>query len=170
MTIAQWEAWYNKVIGLCLESASASAPVIFYQTDRKHSGQWQSKVALIVRAAERFAARLLWHKIVLRRGVGSVDPYRPGFSNLVAISRKASSGKATPDVIPMGVQSYKNAMGDEAARLAVKFCAESASQIVDPFCGRGIVPCTAEQLGLVGIGIDSDPQQCELARKLRPGV
>ena len=166
--IDRWREWFREAVRRCVGAASESAPLVFYQTDRKLAGATFSKAALVVTAAEEVGARLLWHQIALRRDVGAVDLHRPGYTHLLAVSRGARPGTATADVIARGSVLYPNGMGLNAAAFAVRFAAGKEKRtIVDPFCGRGTVPAVAEALGLRAIGVDIDPAQCERARALR---
>ena len=163
-----WKEWFRAAVFHSVQAASKDAPAIFYQTDRKADGATLSKAALVVTAAEKAGARILWHKIVLRRSVGSTDLHRPGYTHLIAASVEGRPGVASPDVIERGGVLYPNAMGMRAASFAVRFAAgKERRTIVDPFCGRGTVPAIAEALGLDAIGVDIDPAQCERARALR---
>lgn len=169
--LPQWREWFFRAAGLSVAAASASLPAIFYQTDRRADGALASKACLVAAAAEAAGARMLWHKIVPRLPPGQTDLYRPGFTHLLAFSRKGTSGKASPDIIERGPMVYENAMGLRAAGFAVRFAREaSAGVIVDPFCGRGTVPAVADALGLDSIGVDIDSKQCEAARALRLGL
>lgn len=165
-TLLDWSAWYKRAVGLCLAAASPDCPVIFYQTDRKAQGQVVSKAQLCMNGAAKAGARLLWHKVVLRRGVGKVDLHRPGFTHLLAFSMRAKPGKATPDVLERGRMVYPNAMGLDVARFAVGYAGAFSRTIVDPFCGRGSVPAIADAMGFDAIGVDIDPEQCRHAEAL----
>jgi hypothetical protein len=169
LPVAQWAGWFHEAALACLRAVPPLAPCIFYQTDRKAGGQLHSKAALLFAAAAEAGARVLWHRIVLRRPVGAVDLHRPGYSHLIAFSRHGRPGQATPDVLERGPMVYANAMGLNAALAAVRFAAATpgSETICDPFCGRGTVPAVAEAFGLSAIGVDLDPIQCEAARRLR---
>lgn len=167
LDVTAWEAWFTRAVGLSVAAASASAPAIFYQTDRKAAGSLYSKAALVIAAAQGAGARVLWHKIVLRRDVGMIDIHRPGYTHLIAVSLQGKPGKPTPDVIGRGRMIYPNAMGLNAAAFAVRFARQSSGTIVDPFCGRGTVPAVAEAMGLDAIGVDIDQAQCDHAQRLK---
>lgn len=167
LPLAAWSAWFERAATACVAATAPDAPAIFYQTDRKADGRTVSKAALVLRAAEGAGARLLWHKIVLRREPGAVDLHRPGFTHLLAVSRRGRPGAATPDVLARGRMLYPNAMGLAAAICAVQFAARSSRTVCDPFCGRGTVPAVAAALGLRAIGVDIDPAQIAAAQRLR---
>lgn len=161
-----WYDWFSKGIRLCLESTSEHSYAIFYQTDRKLDGRIISKSHMVIDQIIRMGYKTVWHKVALRAGVGKVDLYRPGFTHMIAASKKGKSGKSVPDVIERGPMLYKNGMGMVAAQLAIDFVGRSTDTIVDPFCGRGTVPVTAENMGYNAIGVDIDPKQIEYAKQL----
>lgn len=165
--VDEWAAWFARAAQACFDAASAGAPVVFYQTDRKAGGRWHSKAAMLFQAAAAAGAELYWHKIILRRGVGKTDLHRPGYTHLMAFGVGGGPGKATPDVMERGRTLYPNGMGLRAARFAVGFAGERAGRVCDPFCGRGTIPAVAEALGYDAIGVDIDPAQCERARSLK---
>jgi len=161
MQLSTWEPWFVDAVVACMNSASATSCSIFYQTDRKINGRLVSKSHMLFRAAEIAGVRCLWHKIVLRRDVGMIDLYRPGFTHMIAFSRKLTSGMSTADVMHAGRVAYANAAGSEAARFAIEFAAHSTRQLVDPFCGYGTFVHAASRIGMTALGIDIDPQQIE---------
>ncbi len=163
--LAEWRRWFVRAAGLCMTAASANAPVIFYQTDRKHRGRLHSKIELLFAAGQGASAYCLWHKIVMRRGVDQVDIHRPGFSHLIAFSLGARPGKASADLMLRGRMIYPNAFGMIPARFSVEFC-EIDLPIVDPFCGQGTIPALAASMGRLAIGVDIDPTVCARARRL----
>jgi hypothetical protein len=167
-SLEEWKAWFVDSVVQLLEVADPSAPVVLYQTDRKAKGLWISKADLIFRAAERAGARVLWHKIVLRREPGDKDLFRPCWISMIALSMKGRPGKATADVIRRGRCIYPNAMGLNAALLAARFVQEGGhSRVIDPYCGRGTIPAVCAAIGLEAHGLDIDPEQIEHAKRLR---
>lgn len=165
MPAPEFARWYRRAIDLCIYAAAG--PVIIYCTDRKTGGQWLSKAGIIIEAAQAVGWRLLWHKIVLRRGPGLIDIHRPGYSHLIAIGGAGiKPGQASPDVMERGRMLYPNGMGMIPARLAITFAARAGLPIIDPFCGMGTVPALALALGLDSIGVDIDPIQCAHAQNL----
>lgn len=163
----EWAIWFVDAARLCMELAPPECAAVFYQTDRKAEGRWWSKAGLLMRAAESLKIGLLWHKIALRRPLGSADLRRPTFTHLMAFSARGGPGKATADVFERGPVAYPNGMGLKAARVAVDFAGANSKTIIDPFCGRGTVPAVAEALGYRAIGVDIDDAQCAAARTLR---
>lgn len=166
-----WERWYVDAAMVTMRATSPHAPTIFYCTDRKANGRLYSKVSLLLTAAERCESygapqRLLWHKIILRRGVGKTDLHRPGYTHLMAFSQQAGPGTTCPDVFDTGRSIYKNSIPLGAARFAVEFACSYEERLVDPFCGYGTFPWMAHLLGHRGIGIDIDPAQIARAEGL----
>lgn len=164
--IPEWALWFRRAAALCMMSASPDAVAVFYQTDRKCAGELHSKAALLFRAAEDAGVHAIWHKIILRRKPGATDIHRPGFTHMVAFTKGAKPGAATPDVIERGTMAYPNAMGVNAAKVALASAMRCGLRVVDPFCGRGTVPKIADAMGMDAVGIDIDPQQISLASKL----
>lgn len=163
LTIQEWSEWFYRASALCMLSASPAAVSVFYQTDRKCSGELHSKAALLFRAASDTGVHAIWHKIVLRRAVGATDIHRPGFTHMIAFTKEARPGTATPDVIERGPMAYPNSMGENAASVALTAAMRCGTRVVDPFCGRGTVPKIADALGMEALGIDIDPKQIEIA-------
>lgn len=166
MELGPWGIWFRQAVLACLQTVSDTGPCIFYVTDRKAGGGVYSKAAAIFEVAGRFGYRLLWHKVVLRRPVGSTDLHRPGYSHLLAYSRAGKPGPATSDVVEGGLRVYANGMAYNAARLAVAHAARTAGHITDPFCGRGTVLAYANLAGLPATGVDNDPEQCRASLAL----
>lgn len=164
LSIPQWSEWFCRASVLCMQSASDDSVSVFYQTDRKCAGVLHSKVALLFRAAADSGVHPIWHKIILRRSVGATDIHRPGFTHMVAFTKAARPGAATPDVIERGSMAYPNAMGENAARVALAAAMRCGKRVVDPFCGRGTVPKIADALGMDAIGIDIDQKQIQIAQ------
>lgn len=165
-TIPEWKEWFSGALAACFSITAPEAPAIFYQTDRKVAGQTMSKAALVLAAGEQAGSRLLWHKIVLRRGVGATDLHRPGYSHLIAFSAKGRPGVATPDVMERGPVLYPNGIGINVADLAVRFAGDKRWPIIDPFCGRGTIPALADAMGFDAVGVDILPEQAAAAAAL----
>jgi hypothetical protein len=173
--IYEYINWFWAATRECLEFLPKGVPAVFLQTDRKGNGKTLSKFSLLYTESplnytesplSEFS--LLFHKIVLRTGVGKVDLYRPTYSHLIAIGDKTCKpGKATPDVIENGGVVYKNGFPLNAARLAVNFMVGKTNTIIDPFCGRGTILAVANELGFNSIGVDIDETQCIYARNLK---
>ena len=114
---------------------------------------------------------LLWHKIVLRREVGTISFGRAGYSHLLCYSRtlKPDMSRSTADVFPAGQMTWSKAMGVNACLVACRFVREQtlARLVIDPFCGRGTVLAVANKLGLDALGIELSRRKWRYATELR---
>jgi hypothetical protein len=171
MPLSAWRTWFLEAVRLVLDSVSHESAAIFFQSDIKHEGIWIDKGAMVTRAAEEAGAYTLFHKIVARREPGQLTYGRPGYTHLIAVSRKMKC----PDVLPIpdvivdpGRQPWVRAMGIRAAAHAVRFARDqvSARTIFDPFCGVGTVPAVANVLGLDALGVERSNKRCEQSRVL----
>lgn len=163
ISLVEWAEWFIRAATACMRIARDGDRVLFYQTDRKAGGKTLSKPELLFRAATDAGSSLLWHKIALRRGAGSIDLHRPGYTHLMAFGRNARPGTATPDVFEAGKPVYKNGVGSIAARIMVDFAGVDDAPIIDPFCGRGTILRAAADSGYDAVGVDIDPMQCAAA-------
>jgi DNA methylase len=167
-----YQTWFTDAASLLMSVVASDGVIIFYQTDRRYEGALLSKAALLCDTASSGGLRLLWHKIVLQRQVGTANLFRPAYSHMMAFSKALRSGKPTADVIEAGKKVYKNGMGINAASVAVRFVKQNAKTTViyDPFCGQGTVLAVANAFGCDSVGCDINPSQCEQARKLELNV
>jgi hypothetical protein len=166
---AQWRDWFVSAAHLVLSKTPDDGAAVFYQTDVKVLGEWVDKGHLVSLAADRAGARMLFHKIVLRRAPGHVAHGRAGYSHLLAFSRgvKLDLSRATTDVLPTaGESSWTRGMGDEACAFACRFVLSHTKTrtIVDPFCGRGSVLAVANALGLDAVGVEISNKRCRHAK------
>lgn len=166
-SVERWEPWFVEIARLSMEAASEDCVAIFCQTDRKANGGWVSKVSLMMQAAEQAKSRLLWHKITLRKTPGTIDLYRPGYTNMLAFSKKARVGKATPDVLMPSTVLWPNATSTGAAMVSLQYAKKFSNKVVDPFCGWGTIPAIAAAMDMEAVGVDIDPKQIEKAKKLK---
>jgi len=175
LTLPAWREWFLDAASLVVEAVPDDSAAIFFQSDIKRDGEWIDKGALVMQAAEAAGARLLFHKIVLRRPAGMLTAGRPGFTHLIAVSRAMKC----PDILPIpdviadaGEQKWVRAMGVRAAGHAVRFAKEQvgAKIIFDPFCGVGTVLAVANTLGLDALGVEKAKKRAEQARELRARV
>lgn len=166
MALPDYEVWFNEAATLLVEAVTPTGGLVVCHTDRKHAGRWYDKSAAMHKAATRHGLLAIWHKIVLRRGVGKSDLHRPTYSHLQAFAALAKPGTTTPDVIDRGRVVYPNGMGVDATIVAVEWVRKFGDPIVDPFCGHGTVLAVANSLGLHAIGVDIDPGCCALSRAL----
>lgn len=167
--IVRYAPWFRQAATLCLEHVKDSGVCVFYQTDRRHAGHVLSKAAMLIETARATGSRMLWHKIVLRRRPGAADLYRPGYSHLLAFSRRMKAGQATPDVFEPDASLHRNGMHLNATRWVVQYTARHAGSdlLIDPFCGEGTVLALAEQYFDRVIGIDANRRCVTRSRRLR---
>lgn len=176
VALAVWRPWFVEAARLVIDAVPTESAAIFFQSDIKRDGEWIDKGQLVMRAAEAAGARVLFHKIVLRRPPGMPTGGRPAFTHLIAVSRalRCPDVLALPDVIAdAGGQKWVRAMGVRAAAHAVRFAREhvgaalgQAPVIVDPFCGVGTVLAVANALGLDAIGVELARKRAEQSRAL----
>ena len=172
-----WREWFRGAVRLVVDAVPAESAAIFFQSDIKRDGEWIDKGAMVTRVAEEAGARILFHKIVLRRPAGMLTAGRPGFTHLIAVSRamKCPDMLPIPDVIAeAGEQKWVRAMGVRAAGHAVRFARDCVGPalgrepvVVDPFCGVGTVLAVANALGLEALGVEKARKRAEQARELR---
>lgn len=177
VTLETWRAWFLDAVRLVVDAVPAESAAVFFQSDIKRDGRWVDKGAMVVRAAEEAGARVLFHKIVLRRPAGMLTAGRPGFTHFIAVSRAMTCPEvlAIPDVIAdAGEQKWVRAMGVRAAGHAVRFARDvvgpasgRAPVVFDPFCGVGTVLAVANVLGLEALGVEKARKRAERARELR---
>lgn len=166
----EWERWFRAALIACLLAAGDNYPCVFYLTDRRQNGRLISKAGMVLDAAAWEGRRIMWHKIALRLEPGTVDVRRPGYVHMIAVGGKgvtpgfSTPSGAEPDVFPMGPRLYRNGMGLEAARMAVRYASRFGDTVVNPFCGRGSVLAAAEEAGLSCVGIDNDPGMVDAAQ------
>jgi hypothetical protein len=175
-SLAVWRAWFFEAVGLVVAAVPDESAALFFQSDIKRDGEWIDKGAMVIRAAEEAGARVLFHKIVLRRPAGMLTAGRPGFTHVIAVSRamKCPDMLPIPDVIAdAGEQKWVRAMGVRAAGHAVRFARDFVGPVlgrvpvvVDPFCGVGTVLAVANVLGLEAIGVEKNRKRAEEARAL----
>jgi DNA modification methylase len=166
--IDRYLQFFSKVVNLIFEKLQDGCYAIFIQTDRKYDRRLIDKSYIITDIARQHGIKMIWHKIVLHRDVDATDLYRPTYAHMLCYSRNGTTGAATPDVIPVSKKGYKNATPPEAAKRALAFVKKNSkvNTVVDPFVGRGTIPLLARELGLNTVGIDIDPEQCDITRRL----
>jgi hypothetical protein len=166
-----WRAWFEQAAELTLRSVPDDGVAIFFQSDIRYQGGWIDKGALVTRAAERAAMKLVFHRIVCRKPPGTLSYGRATYSHLLGFSRRSLPPARHPaaDVLPDGGPvAGRKAMGLEACRVACRFIREETPSrlIVDPFCGWGTVLAVANALGLDAVGVDTSLRMCRRARAL----
>lgn len=171
VTLPVWRTWFLEAARLVVDAVPDDSVAIFFQSDIKRDGAWVDKGALVVRAAEDAGARVMFHKLVARRPAGTLTAGRPGFTHLIAVSRRWQC----PDVLPIpdiitdpGRQPWVRAMGIRAAAHTVRFAQTQvgAKLIFDPFCGVGTVLAVANALDLDALGVEQTRKRAELSRQL----
>jgi hypothetical protein len=164
-SIADWEEWFRNAAQCTIAAVDPTGYAIFYQTDRKAGGGIASKAGLIMEAARSVGARVLWHKIAVATYGTSL--FRPGYSHLICVSVKGTSGRATPDVFNKGPKIYPNATDVAALSVGVDFLrGNGIGTLADPFCGRGSIGYWAAMSHMDSVNIDIDPAQTKAAESL----
>lgn len=163
--LGDWEYWFEQTVATVMHYTDRNGYLVLYQTDRKHDGGLISKADIIMRGARTVGANVVFHKIaVTHKGT---NLFRPGYSHIIALSFKGTSGRATPDVFPAGPKVYKNATGMYACNVVFDFLlAKGISVVYDLFCGQGSIGHTGERRGFTTINVDIDPDQVAKATKL----
>lgn len=168
MEVPDWKVWFAEATLAALDATGRKYPLVLSVADRKAGGRWIPKDALVVQAAwETGWADVLWHKIVLRRKVGHVNIWRPGYDHLLAVGGPGCRpGKATPDVIERGPALWFRGIGLNVATVTVRFIMETApgARVLNPFCGMGTMLAVANDYGLDAAGCDNDPGMAEASR------
>jgi hypothetical protein len=175
LTFDAWRSWFIETSRVLCEKAHPSAPVIFYQTDIKHEGEWIDKGYLVARGAEMAGSRTLFHKIVCRAPAGVVTFGRPAYAHLLAFSRdlRLEKGQSSADVLPrLGEMTWPRAMGREACEAIARFLQQftATKTVVDPFCGVGTMLAVANAFGFDAKGVELSKKRAEKARVLTLGA
>lgn len=169
-TLIDWARVFVGGIHMILDGiVDPEGVAIFYQTDRRYRGGTIDKGSTVCDAAIRMGARVVWHKVAIHTLGTSL--YRPAFSHLIAVSRKATAGRPTPDVWPAGPKAYPDAIDAASLRHGLNYLASrGATHIVDPFAGRGSIAVAARARGMSSVSIDIDREQVAYARTALAGV
>lgn len=172
LDLAGWTQWFSEAALAVLRWVPEEGVAIFYQSDVRRHGLWIDKGHLVMRAAERAGASLIFQTIVCREPPGSVNPGRATYSRMLYFTRKPESVARWlgPDVLTdAGMMPWSKAIGVNACQLACRFLREATrtSLVVDPFCGHGTVLAVANAMGFDALGVDLSARQCRFARKLR---
>ncbi len=165
-----WREFFLAAARASLLAASDEGLCLFIQTDNKRDGHWVSKAGLVLRVADELDIPLVFHKIVCRRPPGSRIHGRPGYSHLLAFSRRAvdDADHPTPDVLPdLGELPWSHSIGTRAAEAAVdaiRRLSPTTTSIVVPCCGIGTILAVANQRGFDVVGIERNRKRAEAAR------
>ena len=167
LSLDKYLSFFKNIASSIFQKLSKNGYAIFIQTDRKHNRTWIDKSQILTNIANDKGLKLIWHKIVLLRGVDRTDLHRPTYSHMLCYAYpQMTTGAATPDVIPVSKRLYKNGTPLEAAKRSIEFIkryTKSKHLIIDPFVGQGTIAVLANNVGMDVIGVDIDPEQCEKA-------
>lgn len=166
-----WKQWFVEAAARVLRWTVPGMPVLFFQSDVRHQGEWIDKGFLVQLAAEKVGAKLAFHKIVCRKPPGTLSQGRAQYSHLLGFTLGAVlvPKKPSADVLPDGGEKpWSRAMGALACEAACRFLLDEAAarRVVDPFCGRGTVLAVANALGLDALGVELSAKRCRFARNL----
>lgn len=170
VTLDRWRDFFLEAARASLLAAADDGLCVFAQTDNKREGRWISKAGLVLRVADELEIPLVFHKIVCRRPPGARLPGRPGYTHVLAFSRRAvdDPDRPTPDVLAdPGVMPWSHSVGTRAAEVAVdaiRHLAPTSTRVVVPCCGLGTILAVANARGLDAIGIERNRKRAEAAR------
>lgn len=168
--LERWREFFLAAARACLLTTADDGLSVFIQTDNKREGRWISKAGLILRVADELDIPLIFHKIVCRRPPGTRIPGRPGYSNILAFSRRAidDANHPTPDVLPdVGDMPWSHSIGTRAAETAVdaiRRTSPGTNRIVVPCCGIGTILAVANERGFDVVGIERNRKRADAAR------
>lgn len=171
LDFAGWRDWFVLAAQRVIAWTPQHGVSIFFQSDIRHEGTLVDKSYLVMCAAEKERASLLWHKIVCRRPPGTISFGRPSWSHMLCVARepRPTPKRPGPDVLPdAGFMPWSRAMGVAACELACTYLRDEvgARVVVDPFCGRGTVLAVANAMGLDAVGVELSAKRCRTARTL----
>lgn len=177
--VKRYIRFFNRVVGLIFKKLADDGYAIFIQTDRKYNRQLISKSYLLMKKAEEFGLKTIWHKIVCHRAPNATDLYRPTYAHMLCFSKTGTTGAAFPDVLnPYSIRrksksssssdkAYKNSTSALATKYAIDFVKRyNGKTIVDPFVGRGTTVLLAREAGIDAVGVDIDENQVKHTMKL----
>lgn len=170
VTLDRWREFFVAAAHACLLTAADEGLCVFIQTDNKREGRWISKAGLVLRVADQLDIALVFHKVVCRKPPGTPLHGRPGYSHMLAFSRRAldDADHPTPDVLPdPGEMPWSHSIGTRAAVAAVEAVrgmSPSTTRIVVPCCGIGMILAVANARGFDVVGIERNRKRAEAAR------
>ena len=138
VTLERWREFFLAAARAALLAAADDGLCLFVQTDNKHEGRWVSKAGLALRVADALDIPLVFHKIVCRRPPGSLIHGRPGYTHLLAFSRRAVD--------------------------AIRRLSPATTRIVVPCCGIGTILAVANARGFDVVGVERNRKRAEAAR------
>jgi len=171
LDLAGWREWFVLAAQRVIAWTPREGVAVFFQSDIRHEDTLVDKSYLVMKAAEREGACLLWHKIVCRKPPGTIAFGRPSWSHMLCVARAArpTPKRPGPDVLPdAGFMPWSRAMGVRACEAACAYLRDEALArvVVDPFCGRGTVLAVANAMGLDAVGVELSAKRCRHARSL----
>lgn len=170
VSLDRWREFFRAAARAALLTAADDGLCVFAQTDNKVEGRWISKAGLVLAVADALGVPLVFHKIVCRRPPGTAISGRPGYSHLLAFSRRVvdDPNRPTPDVLPdLGDMPWSHSIGTRAAAAAVdaiRRLAPATTCIVVPCCGIGTILAVANARGFDVVGIERNRKRAEAAR------
>jgi len=172
-TLNDWKTWFGDTAELIIKKTPPEGIAIFYQSDIKVEGTWIDKSFLIMKAAERQNAELLFHKIICRTLPGILTLGRPAYSHLIGFSRNfrmPENCTLFADVVPdIGEKTWQRGMGLNACLGIADFLEKKTTTktLINPFCGEGSMLAAANARGLDAIGIERSPKRVQKAQHLQ---
>jgi DNA modification methylase len=170
MKMDDYLVFFKNIATLIFKKLDKNGYAIFTQTDRKYNKEWIDKSAILTNIALNLGLKMVWHKIILNRGVNKTDLFRPTYSHILCYTYNGTSGAATADVLDISERLYKNATPIKAAELCLEFVKKynkKSTDIIDPFVGYGTIVALANKMKMNAIGIDIDPKQAKKAELLK---
>jgi hypothetical protein len=170
VSLDRWREFFLAAARACLLTTADDGLCVFMQTDNKRDGRWISKAGLLLRVADELDIPLIFHKIVCRKPPGMRIHGRPGYTHMLAFSRRAIDDvdHPTPDVLAdIGDVPWSHSIGTRAAETAVdavRQMSRATTRIVVPCCGIGTILAVANQRGFDVLGIERNRKRAEAAR------
>ena len=77
--------FYTNILEEIFSKLQDNCYAIFIQTDRKYQKSWIDKSYITTNIAQKHRLKVVWHKIVLHRGVDKTDLHRPTYPELFLV-------------------------------------------------------------------------------------
>lgn len=170
-SLNEWEEWFSEMAKLIMSKTHENQVAIFFQSDIKFNGIWVDKSFLIQRTARELGMNLLWHKIACRAPVDMTTFGRPSYSHILCFSKslKLELKNSSPDVLSsVGEKTWERGTGQNVCEMICKFLVKEvfSKQLINPFCGEGLILKVAESFGLDSIGIEKSNKRAKIAQQL----
>jgi hypothetical protein len=175
VSLERWREFFLAAARACMLTAADDGLSVFIQTDNKRDGRWISKAGLLLGVADELDIPLIFHKIVCRQPPGTRIHGRPGYTHMLAFSRRAidDADHPSPDVLPdLGDMPWSHSIGTRAATAAVdavRRTSPGTRRIVVPCCGIGTILAVANERGFDVIGIERNRKRADAARTFTLG-